>query len=128
MNNTKKELVWLPEEIAKKVKDVTDVDSINIEIMKYVNYVKLDLKTEIQNIDEDILLFRARMIQARNSFKEATDAELNGLYEIWETFDKDISKVKKQISEVIEVINPLKQEIGEIGTSVNFFSNINLNN
>lgn len=64
-----KELVWLPKELAAKIKDIEGVEGLRKEILSYVDETKRDLRNDIEMMDEDILLYKAYMIQARDKFK-----------------------------------------------------------
>jgi len=111
---SEKELLWLPIELAKRVKDVTDSEAINNEILSYVEQTKKELQIGIESIDEDIVLYRAHMIKARNAFKEAKDQEIESMYSLWEEYDKELTKVRGFVNEAKKAIEPIKEEVIEL--------------
>jgi len=125
MSNSEKELVWLPKDLAKRVKDITDADAINRVMDEFIETSKKELRINIECIDEDVLLYRAHMVKARDKFKEAKEAELESMYSLWESFDKDLSAIRAKIRESIEVIKPLRDEIKLLEKDMNSVSSTN---
>lgn len=121
-----KELVWLPSDLAKKVKDISDVDSINKEILSYIEETKRSMRCDIENIDDDVLRYRAHMINARDSFKKAKDEELEEFYSLWESYDKDYSKVKISVDNTIKLLAPLEIEINKINSLLSKIDTYNI--
>ena len=119
---SEKDLVWLPKELADKVKDLTDTDALNREILKFLEETKADLRVTVESIDEDILLYRAKMIQARDAFKKAKDEELEANYTLWENYESDIKKTREYVKTATDVLKELTKEVQELNRA---FSVIN---
>lgn len=111
MEKEAREIVWLPKSIADKVKDIDSVQAIEAEILKYVENIKSDTRVSIEGIDDDIVQFRAAMIKARNSFKQAKEEELTSNYELWEKFENDLIPIRNKIQSLRDEIKPLKTDL-----------------
>ena len=105
------DLVWLPVSLVKKINDLQDTRGVEKEILSYIEETKIDLRIGIESIDEDILLYRAQMIKARDAFKAAKNEELEGLYALWEGFDKERCKLGNMVKEAKNAIAPLRTEL-----------------
>lgn len=114
MKTEERDLVWLPKSLANKIKEVEDIKTIEKEILNYVCEIKNSLKLNTESMDEEIIQYRAYMIKARDAFKKAKDEELDAFYSLWETYDKDISKIKTQVNKAKEGLNPLLSELQTI--------------
>ena len=110
--------VWLPKELAKLVEGSTGVEGYEKEILSFIEDSKLDMKTSIEEIDESILLYRAKMIQARDSFKKAKEEELDANYVLWETYEKDIKSTREYVDNAKKVLTPLVDEIKELNVLI----------
>lgn len=119
IENAPKELVWLPASLAKRLGDVTDVNAINKEILAYVEDTKADLRLSIESIDEDVLLYRAHMVKARDAFKKAKNEELEAMSDLWESYELELGKVKDKVSSLTEILKPLKDQISGLNTLCN---------
>jgi predicted RNase H-like nuclease (RuvC/YqgF family) len=109
-----RDIVWLPRSLATKVNYVTDAEALNREILNYVEETKKDLRINIESMEEDIILYRAQMIKARDSFKQAKEEQLDANYKLWEEYDVEIGKLRVKVSKFAEELKPLKQELDEI--------------
>jgi hypothetical protein len=115
---TEKDLVWLPKDLAKLVKDAAGIEGYEQEILSYVRESKLDMKESIEEIDKAIVLYRAKMIAARNSFREAKEAELDANYTLWETYSADIKTTRAYISTAKAVVESLKTEVSLLNKAI----------
>jgi len=124
IENEPTDLVWLPVSLVKKIKEVQDNRGIENEIMSYIEETKLDLKQQIESIDEDVLLYRSHMIKTRDAFKKAKNEELESGYQLWEDFEKELPKTKQFIKEAIDTIEPLKTEVNNLRTELDNINKI----
>jgi len=108
---SERELAWLPIELAKRVNNITELEVLNNEMLSYVEQTKRELQTDIESIDEAIVLYRAHMIKARDAFKEAKDQEIASMYSLWEEYDKELTSLKSFVNEAKKTIEPIKEEV-----------------
>lgn len=107
----KTELVWLPESLAKKVKDLTDARQLENEILKYVSDFKLSLRTDMEQVDDDIIRYKASMIKAKQMFREAFEEQMAEFENMWATHADDLAAIKRKAAQIKEVITPIKAEL-----------------
>lgn len=110
----KTDLVWLPESLAKKLKEVQDDKLIEDMILEYINETKTYLQTDIKNFEDEVLIYRGSMIKAKQAFKEAKDEQLNAMYALWEKSEKDIEQIRDLVGKAKKELEPLKKELDEI--------------
>jgi len=109
---------YIPKSLAKKVDELGNCASVEKEILSYIEETKLDLRISIESIDEDILLYRAHMIKARDAFKIAKNEELEGLYVLWEGFDKERCKLGNMVKQAKDTLDPLRKEIKQMAFDI----------
>jgi chromosome segregation ATPase len=126
--NNETELVWVPKELAQKIKDVNGNEETDRQILSYVAEMKDEIRNYIANIDDDIIQFRAAMIKAKQQFKEAKDAELKELNSLWENADGDISSARDKIKSIASLVEPLKKELAEVKAQMADIRNYDIEN
>lgn len=114
-----KDIVWLPKSLAEKVKNVTDDKALEREILSYVEETGKYLRGDVEAMEEQIVVYKAQMIKARNAFKEAKDAELDAMYSLWEKYEEDLSKVKKLVAKGQEILKPLLDDMKQMQSLAN---------
>ena len=126
MKEAKRELVWLPEALAKKVKDLEDKDLQYDIVSKYVDETKLDMKYAVEGIDEDVIVFKASMIRIRAEFKKVVAEQVADMEKLWETHDKKSSDIKKKVETLVADLTPITEELKEIDTLLGKISTYNI--
>ena len=117
----KRSFVWLPESLAKKIKEAESEEKQLLFVNKYLEECKIDMRSEIESLDEDLLIFKSKMLTAKLEFKKAKDEQLDASYELWEKYDKDLEKTRIKTDKMLKVLTPLTQELKKIDE---LFSNI----
>jgi len=121
MNNylsEEKEIVWLPKSIASQIKDLNDKKMEEEIILKYIDESRSDIKHFLENLDDDLLQYRALMVKTRNAFKEAKEEQLQANYELWENFDKEMPSLQEKIDKVKKAIEPVSNQIKELNEAL----------
>jgi len=114
MDKTDKEIVWLPIDLAKKVKDAESTKELDALIIGYLDESRGEVKANLESLDADLLQYRAMMTKAKVAFREAKDEQCTASYELWENFDKELPKVKEKIMRIVRILNPLSKQLKEI--------------
>jgi len=83
---------------------------------------KDSFKANLESLEEDVLVYRGLMLNAKQSFEKAKNEQLNASYEMWEKFEKEIPSVKKKTQAIIDTLAPLKKELKEIEELLNGIS------
>ena len=126
MKEIKREIVWLPEELAKKVKDLEDKDLRYDLVSKYVDEAKLDMKYAVEGIDEDVVVFKASMIRIRTEFKKVVAEQVADMEKLWETHDKKSSDIKNKVETLVAKLKPVTEELNAINALFSKIGTYNL--
>jgi len=121
-----KEFVWLPKSIAKKLKDIEKPESaLSAEIInEYIKDVKTSMRVEVESLDEDVQIFKGLMIQARQRFEDAKNAQLEASYKLWEDFEAKLPGLEEKVDIAIRKLKPLEikcNELSEIMQKIDSF-------
>ena len=114
-----KELVWLPKKLAKQIEGLENPDNF---VKEYIEESKREIKTNLDNLDDDIIQYKAAMITARQKFKEAKDGVLKANYEVWEKFEEDNKSLRKMTDVLLSQLRPIKNEVDEINQTLSKIS------
>jgi DNA anti-recombination protein RmuC len=63
------------------------------------------ISNSVENLDEDVLIFKGKLASYKKAFKEAYESADNDMYSFWEEFDKNLSKKYKSMSKKMDNIN-----------------------
>lgn len=109
-----KEIVWLPKELAEKVKGLDSKHAIDELVLSYIAEVKRDMHANIESMDEDLLMFKGMMARVRTDFKAAKDEHLKASYDIWENYASDIKELCHYVDTATKTLTPLKEELNSL--------------
>ena len=119
MIEEEKELVWLPKKLANQVQALENPDNF---VKEYIEESKREIKNNLDNLDDDIIQYKAAMISARQKFKEAKDEVLKANYEVWEKFEDDNKELHRMRDVLLNQLRPIKKEVDEIKESLRSIS------
>lgn len=114
--------VYIDDEWAKKIEDAQSDESKLSVINEFIDSTKRSYRLDYQSLQEDVLMYKALMLETKKAFKEASEEHVKGCYELWENFDKEISGLKTKTSSIVQVLNPVKKEIETIKQSLDSIS------
>ncbi len=129
--NQKTELVslWVTKEVAKQLNEVKDSDKLKDEIIRRLVTDEIGwLNNEVEQMDEAVLRYKAKLLTIKDNFGKAQDAyctEIVAAIErsesvfkpIEENFDNlksSIQTIDSQINGVSKCLSDLNQKIGYI--------------
>jgi DNA repair exonuclease SbcCD ATPase subunit len=110
----KRDIVWVPEHIAKKYNNMENSKKQLEFIDNYLNESTKDLQLDLESFEDSVIQYRGLMLKAKDSFRKAKDEELQAHYDLWENFEKEIPLVSKKINSIIDLLKPLKDDLNEI--------------
>ena len=110
--------LYLPESQAKKLEALKEGDLENF-IFEYIQQSKKELSIQLDEMDEDIIQYKAAMIDARKKFKAAKEEMLEANYAMWEEFDEQKKSIRSKAEEVVEELKPLTEKLSEIVVLIN---------
>jgi predicted RNase H-like nuclease (RuvC/YqgF family) len=114
VHTEEKELVWLPKEVAARVKQLEDAKKSGDLVLEYVEQSKRDLKTSLESLEDDVIRFKSQMISARKKFEDAKNVELEANYAVWEKFDLEKSSIRKKAGELKDELKPMIDELKQV--------------
>ena len=65
------ELIWVSKEVADAYVKLTDLDEAEKLIMVTAEAVRRDMKNTIENLDDDVLMLKSKVLQYKKAFKDA---------------------------------------------------------
>lgn len=83
-------------------------ESVNAAILSVVNETQDDFKNAVSCLDDDFLLYTAKMVEYRNRFKQLKDEQLALNYELWEHYEEQSKSVTAKVNDAIKRLDPLK--------------------
>lgn len=106
--------VYVDDEWADRIEEAqSDESKLNI-INEFIDSTKRSYRLDYQSLQEDVLMYKALMLETKKAFKEASEEHVKGCYELWENFEKEISGLKGKTSSLVKVLAPVKEEIKTI--------------
>ena len=117
-----KELLWVSTEL-KEAWDKADSDEEQSKIfLKAIEDKKIDVKYQIENLEEDVLLFKGIGIRYKIELEKVYNEQSNQLEKMWEDFNcndkiaKQAQKIKNTLSPVIEIMKSINKEFDSVST------------
>lgn len=126
MSRDDKDVVWVEKEFAEKFKEMEKDSSKNEQRLKaFDDYMKTvsdrsrsEFKADLENLEEDVAIYKGLMLQVRQSFEKAKDEALGASYAIWENFEKEIPSVNKKVEEITNTLKPLIELTGNLNSEL----------
>ena len=113
------ELIWVDKDLAKKYAEINS----DIEKAKMVNGIildrKLDITADIQNLDDDLLRFKAFALNYSTEFKKAYDEQSVNLEKIWEDSQEPMNKIATKTRVIKDEIGSIKSDLNDITGKLN---------
>jgi cell division septum initiation protein DivIVA len=116
--NKKYVSLYLPESQADRLKALEE-DGINNFVEEYLEQSKRDLKASMDDMDDEIIRYKAFMIDARKKFKAAKEAELEANWALWDEFEDQKKSLYNKAQEAADQLKPLTEELTKISSLIN---------
>lgn len=88
----------VPKDLAVKLKELENENELyEKEVLKYVERTKIDISGQVEMLDDDVLMFKAKLTSYKKAFKEAYESADTEMYSFWEDMDKKISTRHKSL-------------------------------
>ena len=115
-----KDLVWVPKELAEKIKAYNDPfhDKVVNLMEKYIDESKDEWKINLKLLEEDLVMYRGLMVKTKKEFEKAKNEQCSAAYELWGKFEKDLPKTQEKIDKAVKLLNPLEEKLNTIVTSI----------
>ena len=110
----KQELIWVDKSLAEAYKEL-DTDMKRAEFVnELIKQKKVDITSDIQNLDDDLLRFKAFALNYSTALKEAYDKQAERLEQLWEECSEPIEKIDKQTMRIKKDIYDITKDIKDI--------------
>lgn len=113
-----KDLVWLSKSITDKVKQVDTVEEADRLIQEYIQLKRNNFKHELENLDDDVLLFKSVCLKHRNELKKVYDEQSELLDNLWKDCGDMGSKIHRHAKTLAEELKPITAEVNYLKTSI----------
>jgi len=117
-----KELVWVTTEL-KEALDKASSDEEQTKIfLKVIEDKKIDVKYQIESLEEDVLLFKGIGIRYKIELEKIYNEQSLQLEKMWEDLncgdkiEKQVRKIRSTLSPVIETMKSINKEFDSIST------------
>lgn len=113
-----KDLVWLPKSVAAKVKLVETVEEADNMIQEYIKTKRQDFTRELENLDDDVLIFKGVCLKHRQELKKVYDEQTDLLDKLWEDCGDMGSKIHEHAVALAAELAPLTAEVKNLKSSI----------
>ncbi len=121
-----KKYVYVTKSLADKIESAQS-DRTKLTIIEdYIRESKNEIKSNLESLEEDVVIYKGLMIKAKEAFREVKEEQLTASYKVWEKFDEEMRSVSESVKIAKEKIIPLKKEIQEVNELLRECSTYNL--
>jgi len=113
-----KDLVWLPKSIADKVKQLETVEAADKLIQEYIKTKRQDFIRELENLDDDVLIFKGVCLKHRQELKKVYVEQSELLDRLWEDCGDMGSKIHRHAVALAAELTPLTAEVKNLKASI----------
>jgi archaellum component FlaC len=118
-----KEYTYVPKRLVKLLQDSEDHEKI---ILEFIDESKREVRQNLESLDEDLLQYRAMMAKSKQAFREAKDEQCNAMYELWESYEPELGKVRKMASNLAKELAPIKNAVLDLQKTIDGVSTYSL--
>jgi hypothetical protein len=115
---SERKLIWVDEQTAKIYESMeSDVEKLNL-VNKVIADRKRDITSDIQNLSDDLIRFKAFALDYSLSFKEAYQTQNERLESIWNEHQVEFERTEKQIFKAVSDVKGLKEQVDGLNKSL----------
>jgi archaellum component FlaC len=118
-----KEYTYVPKRLVKLLQDSEDHEKI---IFEFIDESKREVRQNLESLDEDLLQYRAMMAKSKQAFREAKDEQCNAMYELWESYEPELGKVRTMAKNVAKELAPIKNAVLDLQKTIDGVSTYSL--
>lgn len=118
----KKELIWVTEEFKKEWDNLNSEEEQKKMFFKAIENKKLDVKHEIESLEEEVLIFKAIGLRYKSELEKVYNEQSSQLEKIWEEFNcgdkiyKQALQIKEDLKPIVETIRSINREFDNVST------------
>jgi len=116
------ELIWVPVELKEAWDKAGSTEEQSKVFLKAIEDKKLDIKYEIDSLEEDVLLFKGLGIRYKTELGKVYDEQSAQLEKMWEDFncgdriEKQVRVIKNTLSPIVEIMKNINKEFDSVST------------
>jgi len=115
---SERKLIWVDESVAKIYESMeSDVEKLNF-VNKVIADRKRDITSDIQNLSDDLIRFKAFALDYSLSFKDAYQTQNEALEKVWEAHADEFERTEKQVFKAVNDVKGLKVQVDELNKSL----------
>lgn len=131
MNNKKPDQteivsLWVTPETAKLIERAEDPNTKEAILADAAKKVVNSMKEEVEMLDEEVLKQKGLMAMFKKKFREAKEAQLKEMEDIYHNYEKELGQTKTRIGKIVEEIKPLTQEAKNLNEALSSIKQYNL--
>lgn len=108
--------VYIRSDWADKIEQAVSDESQKAIIEQLIAESKKEYRLNYESLQEDVLIYKALMLQTKIAFKEAKEEYVKSSYELWENFEKELPSVREKTQHLINQMSPIKNELAQINS------------
>lgn len=119
MTDEKRELVWLPADLAAKVKGANDRKAYEDALYELIRSRKLNMEQELSNLNDDVAVFRGACTSYRTALEKVVREEADKMDELAEKAGEVMSSLRKSFKDfAAQSMEPLTRQIQQTERAV----------
>ena len=117
-----KELVWVSKEIKEALEKAESQEEQEKIFFKVIEDRKFDIKTQIESLDDDVLLFKGIGIKYKTELEKIYNQQSEQLEKLWEDFNagdriyKQAKQIEKDLQPIVNTIELINKRLSDIST------------
>ena len=110
--------LWVDAETEKRYNQLKGTIPDDDILQQYINETQKQIKFDLEELDYEILQYKAKVSKWHRTIKEAYDELSNKGYEIFEKFDEARPSFNRKMEEFIASAKPVKSILNDIEKSI----------
>jgi len=109
-----KEIVWLPQSIAKKFNALKSIEEMRVLTRDVIERKRLDMTTEDRNLEDDVLRFKAFCLAHRSELSKVYNEECDLIEQMWEELSGKADATRSKIKGMAKEVNDFSRSVGDL--------------
>ena len=94
--------------VKRQIEAAKDNKELQLSIVKEMFELEKNwLKQELQQMDDDLLQYRALLLKMREAYKEAQQEHYNKVNDLWDEISKSVPSFTKKVESLVKELEPV---------------------
>lgn len=112
-----KDLIWVKKEVAEQYIKLAGQDEANRIIVVEAQRIHKAMKSDIDNMEEEVICFKAKCIKYKDAYKGAVDQIINETSPVWEKLEELNTRLHEKTKYMQEMITGVCKKAEELSTA-----------